>query len=1319
MLTLINLCISAQIILHEAANITQSTATLSADFPNLNAEHGFQYKYGTLPQIDEFSKVALSPYSDPVQLDTDNWRIRSGKGYVENLSGLSGTITTTIVLYKATTISFDWSIDAQEGCAYLRFCQESVLGSSSGIRYVEIERISGDHPFSKFSIQLSEGEHHLKWEYVQVTPSSVGLDIAQIKNITIENTLPGEWKNVIIPDSEVTLENLIPNSNVLYQAFENGSNTLSKINTFTTDSIDIEPSYISSLTQTTATITNNTGNSEVVLEKGVNYVYISPLLSNLVADTTDCSGMTISASDKWKALNGRVEYNVTTESGFVYGTIILTLTVSGEKYAKSKIEFDITNDGTYFSGCYFGLFLDNNKNVNQTFPKGSGHYSIELTSGSHILTFKTQRQNSSASGGTVSISGLRGQNIVGAESFNTVYSETSDVKLENLKPDNTYMAQGFVRPLEYSAEPQAWQGETSPWFRINTLPVIVKSDTCNVRQSSLTINGIVDKGDASISYAGVQYRALNGTWISLIADNNASSFSHNISRLKPGTEYECRAYATPVDCDTVFSNIIKFQTKEVIAKKPTIIKLSQHEAILLGEVIFGDANIYRCGMQFRKSDSSTWEEIEDDGESSTFSLVKKNLEMGVSYQTRTFVQAAGCDVIYSEILEFTTLDTYFLSCNSDVCTQISVTLEASLADVDEGTIIENYGFEYYIDSDGFFENADSFVKSELFDVPVTPIDNKLKTIITGLAPSMRICWRVYAIIDGTKFYYSGIYNSEWNFAQTDKATIKVSVQSITQTTITLELNTSQNGDAHVSKIEYALANSLQDTQIYSTCGNILTLSNLNPDTQYNLRFRGTVNNMLCPLLKDLNWDYSWFEYKTLPVTVDVSFNNITQTKALMKVQVNSGDATVTNLRYQLGHGEIQPCSEYNSLINLQPGQKHNVTIYANVNGVEKYWTTSASDSPFEFTTKSVTTSVSASEIFQTSAIISWSSNIGDATFIASGLEINEVTYQSDEPSGVKVCTELLPNKTYSYRSYVETVESGRIYSSSHSLTTKIIVCQTLPVSNISNRSATMNGTIECDDLSSAEFGFQWKQMEGWLSDPAYTKGHKLEDGSIAVSLVNGMLEPNTDYQYRTAVRYLGNIYFASEWKTFRTESEFIFYPTSVFTLFRTDRENNSLVLCGYYIAGSETIVSQGYEYWLTANSGNQSRAAQNPIVINTDDSMIHEFTVGELADGNYSVRAFVKTESGSIIYGSTLGFTSSSNGYSGIDIIEPEQTEIISSNGTIRFINAESLDCYIYNSYGQLLIHKRINDNYEEISLTPHHLYFITLSNGLTKKIIL
>lgn len=605
----------------------------------------------------------------------------------------------------------------------------------------------------------------------------------------------------------------------------------------------------------------------------------------------------------------------------------------------------------------------------------------------------------------------------------------------------------------------------------------------------------------------------------------------------------------------------------------------------------------------------------------------------------------------------------------------------------------------------------------MIDVNVTPNGNELKTVITGLAPYMGIRWRAYAKINGEKTYFTSYKNLGWDFAGTDRAKISATIKKITQTSICLELDATQEGDAVVSQIEYALANTVQDTHSYSICGNTLTLENLIPNRQYNVRFRGLVNNRYCPLLKELPSDYSWFEYKTLPVNVSVSISNITQTKAKMEVVFDSGDADVSDIRYRLNYSDILPYTNNQILNNLVPGNTYSITIYAKVNGEEMSWTKNSSDNAFSFTTKSVSANVYIQENYQTAAKISWSVNVGDATFVNSGLEIGDKEVNSDSESGERIFNELVPNRSYSCRSYVETSEGGRVYSTQRTFTTKAISTSTLSVTNISNRSATMNGEIDCDSYSSAEFGFQWKQMEGWQSAPAFTKGIKREDGEITVSLVNGMLEPNTDYQYRTAVRYLDNIYTSNDWQTFRTESEFIYYPASVYTVFRTDRENNALILCGYYIAGSETITSQGYEYWQTDQHSSRAYAPQNVVTINTDESMQHIFSSGDLSNGSYAVRAFVKTGTGETLYGATLGFNVSDKGYAGIDSIVSDNVRVFADGSTLKVVNGTNLSCYIYDLRGLLIAEKVAMSEYEDFHLIENSIYIIKLSNGKVLKI--
>lgn len=1321
---LVNL--SAQITLHEATNVTQTKATLSADFPDLNSEHGFQYKYGTLPEIDEFSKVALAPISDPVLLATsaNAWSARTIMGWVEsnsNLSvGQSSVMSAKVKFSETTTVTFEWSVDSEEGIGILSFI---VDGNT-------VNEISGAVDFMQVSYQATAGEHTLQWQYKKTAATNVGLDLGKVRNIDLQNTTEREWINSLTEQ----LHGLYPSQNYIYRAYTKSDGVIqySSIMQFQTLCIGYDDMSASTITQTTACINVNPNFGDATDVEFSMLAGIKKKPKYLTNKDLEYCVLNYNQRDS-TAID--FEFSTGGWEKYAYSEGGIYIRNASEPYVKAKCLLTEKSDVSFtweisgfsnapydrYSEAYF--YVDGVLCASAYYKELHGKaesITIEVEPGFHLFEWKFDLARGISTPAFARLADIKIPNVSEFSSIvNPVPVLTFPINLQGLRPNTEYGVIVQSTPKFDSELSPRWINGDTELLTFTTLNVKISDINCiQTTQSTATIHSVVHGGDATIIATGLQYKDVTGfRWTDYPKVVTETELTQNITRLKPNTTYNYRSYLQAQDCDTVFSEIGEFTTLAVEALKPTAIRIAQHEAELQGRVHFGDASIYQRGMQFRKSGETAWEEVEDGGNDSIYTLVKKNLEMGAKYETRTYIQPAGCDVIYSDILEFTTLDSYFVNCNSNGRTQISVTFAATLTDVDEDIPVEQYGFEYFIDSDGFFESADSYVKSDIYDVPVIPNGKELKTTITGLCPSLGLKWRAYALVAGNKVYFSGIRNNEWNYARTDRATIKVSIESATQTSIVLKLDATQDGDAHVSQIEYALANSVQETEAYSICGNTLTINNLEPGKQYNIRFRGTVNDRVCPLLKDTSWDYSWFEYQTLPITVDVKFSNITQTKANMKVEVNSGDAPISGLRYRIGYGEITQCQETNLLTNLIPDQTYSVTIYANVNGKEMTWSANASDVPFKFTTKSVSSYVTINDISQTSAKIKCSSNYGDATYISSGLELGSLILNSESQDFEKVLTELLPEQSYSCRSFVETEEGGRVYSQLRTFTTMNIECETLPVSNISNRSATMNGTIECDSYSSAEFGFQWKQMEGWVSDPAFTKGRKLDDGTISVALVNGMLEPNTDYQYRAAVRYQDHIYYAPNWAAFRTESEFIYYPASVYTVYRTDRENNALVLCGYYVAGSESVVSQGYEYWQTGNSYIQAKSPQSPVIIYTDESMQHEFAPGELPNGNYNVRAFVKTESGNTIYGATLGFTSSTNGYSGVEIIDSDLPYIVAERGIVKVYNANQLDCVIYSVNGQILANRTITDSYDEFRLTTGNYIIVSLSNGLRKKI--
>lgn len=1325
-LAVITNVVHAQIVLHEATDITQTKATLSADFPDLSVEHGFQYKYGTLPEIDDFSKLALSPLSDPVQINTtDNaWSARTVKGWVESKSNLAvgqtSVMSATVNFSEPTTVTFEWSVDSEEGIGLLSFIVDGNI----------VSEISGAVDFTKVSCQVTAGEHTLQWQYKKTAATNVGLDLGMVRNINLQNTTGGEWLPVTTELNSIRLENLYPGANYIFRAYYGTKQNNSALGAFKTLSIPdpIGGVCLEALTQTKASIRTKVNDIDASTRK------------DLIVSTLKDGDTSFVGTCKYL-----MEYSETS---------LLDVGVRGTCYANSNGYVY-----TIFPSNIDGLLLYYHINITEPFKiKFKWGCKGKNTTNSASITFciddveirRLTASNDDLTTDIIEVNNIEPGvhtltwNAYGVSGFYaqvgscTLERQTSWEKiipfnmqdeafeLTNLLPNHFYQSRIRISPNFESPLEQTWVESYSDWNTFTTLPVTAELLPCeNIKQASITIRGKVDGGDATIIAAGLQYKDATGTrWTEYPKGVTEKELSQNITRLKPSTTYHYRSYIQAQDCDTVFSEIGEFATLAVEPLKPTAVRLAQHEAGLLGKVRFGDASIYFRGMQFRKSGETEWEEVEDGGNDSIYTLVKKNLEMGTKYEARTYIQPAGCDILYSDILEFTTRDNYFTALKSEERTQTTVQFSATLADVDEDVTVEEYGFEYYLDSDGFFENEENFIKSDVIRIPVVPENGQITTTVTGLTPHYGLRFRAYIKINGDYIYYASYKSWTWDFSGTERATINVEVKELTQTSVTLKLDETQDGDAVVSQIEYAFAYSLQDKGEYQVCGNELLINNLVPATKYNLQFRGTVNGRLCPLLLNTSWDYSWFEFTTQSVIISATFTNITQTKATMKVSVDAGDAEVTDLKYCLNYGEYTDCGETVNLSGLAPGTQYTIQFSGKVNGTTCYWDIQPETyDPYRFTTKAVSVSTHSSEIAQTSAIINWTYNCGDATYASSGVEYGATSDMMDSKSsddGEMRLTELAPNTTYYWQAYVETDEGGKVYSQRYSFRTSAISCATLPVSKISNRSATMNGTIDCDSYSSVEFGFQWKQMEGWNSEPAFTKGVKKEDGSISVALVNGMLEPNTDYQYRAAVRYNGNIYYANNWETFRTESEYVYYPASVYTIYRTDRENNCLILCGYYVAGSEDVVAQGYEYWNTSAYSHSNRAyaeANNVIQITTDESMEYILDLKTLVDGNYSVRAFVKTSSGTTIYGETLAFGVQSGAITGIDNVEREGVRYSISNGILSIYNAASMSCTIYNLQGQIVECRQSMTDNEQFHLATGVFYIVRLSNGIVHKI--
>ena len=923
--------------------------------------------------------------------------------------------------------------------------------------------------------------------------------------------------------------------------------------------------------------------------------------------------------------------------------------------------------------------------------------------------------------------------------------------LSSLKPNTEYIYRSFIQASKCDTIFSGVTAFTTTGVRA------IQPTVVSTTQATAKLQGTVDYGDADIYGCGMQFKPLagDGEWETREYRGEGEIFTFDFSGLHVNTSYTARTYVERLG-GTIYSDTLVFNTKGIELFIDSITDVYQRSAVVHGRILKGDGSevINRQMIVYKTTETYKGKEFD-----STYKLGNYDT-ITISSETERFTQeiqiepgyvfgaelqataegkefSIGTPLIHaatvevndpdfiramtkegsSQFIHVESRDSHWNAYGKYIECHNNTNKGENMPLYIEFEIKETATISFYWIVSGHTKWDDSRMSCSIDGHWVGDIDTDKTsngTIAVHLeAGKHTILWttRAYGPFSG-RIYNLDIPRSAVPLL-TDEERIcyapffleAQTVKDITQTTATIQANISSTNEKGV---EYSFYDE-SGTQVIATIKDSIlsaSVTGLMPNTEY--KYYAVAKTSDGQEYKDS------ICFKTLPVTVSLSTSNVTQTTATVSVNTNAGTATINNMKYKVGYyGNWKTLTGNSiSLTRLSPNSDYRVYLQWEVMGTNYY-------NSIDFKTASIYVYAGTVTPLQTSALVKMGTiRVGTATKTASGIVLNNETYTLNEGDSIRV-TELMPNTKYSCTYFVDTEEGGRV-SVSKDFTTLPITIKTEPVSNISNRSATMNGTIDCDNYSSAEFGFQWKQMEGWNSDPAFTKGVKDDEGNISVTLVNGMLEPNTDYQYRTSIRYKGQIYYASNWVTFRTESEFVYYPASVYTLFRTDRENNCLILCGYYVAGSEIVTAQGYEYWINQSETRSdvmvSASANNVVTITTDESMLYSLNLETLVNGNYSVRAFVTTSSGVTTYGKTLTFGVQNQADA---IVEVENGDIrLSTIGTTLIVhNAMSLSCSIYTLNGTCVAQRKLTGDYEKFELQQHAVYIVRLNNGTSYKI--
>lgn len=1300
------------VITESATDVTQTRATLSAIFAEESTQNGFQFKYGELPELNDFDRVALDPSSEPFTFDTKScyygWKARANKGWVEsyydtNAQRFDSYFYTTLNLQQpGAIVEFEWQVSSEENAGSLEFW---VNGS-------RVASITGETEFQTYrhTINLT-GDIQILWQYKRTRAENSGYGMGYIRNIKFKDCLSGLWITLPADDSQAHLSGLYPGQGYVWRAFsvkpDAPTDTIfSSITQFKTDSIKVSNPVITP-TQSRAKVSYAAAVGDAQVETGIvlNPIELTPFQTAVLASDSD--PLTFQNSTQWYySLYSSPTYVGYNRGGYDY-PLKATFTLTEEtditfKWSVGGYHSTVTTNK--IARAFFYIDGVEQKKI-EVAPSGTvtkGEESFHLSAGEHTVSWR----GTSASGYSLDVRlwDVKINNV----DFNrpktipaTIENDSVNYYVTGLKPGTDYRYYTFMRPTFESQLDKKWDIADTPIQSFSTLPISVEPLLAiDNTQTSFTARGVMDVGDANIVARGIQYRINSGTvWstpknVSVVDD----TLFVNVKNLRPSTSYAFRAFVQAEGCDTVFSKAIIANTKAVKPLQPVLVSRTQHTVTIRGEIDAGEADIYTSGIQFRKFGEEEWEDLEGDEDQTVFTLTKTGLDMNTGYQARTYVQPYGSGIVYSDILYLWTKNIEVFI-DSIKPSYRSVTAYGRVSPGDDNVAKASYWC--YLDKDNE-RTGDITLQDTTF---VFTIDN--------LGPGMKFELSVQAENDkgvqsgNTTTCFTLSYFSRCTYNNISPTAVQVFAVLNEAAERAKSYSINFSGEDYVKSVPVEVRRGeSDDSSIYYYISE--TFEGLRPARNY--RFTMSVE------LEDTTFIETGLWLKTQSVNVGLASYNITQTTAQFNYVF--GIQEVTNTRYSLTGNESDavPYTNEINLTGLIPDTRYNLYIFYEVNGGSYIYTAPT------FRTLGVEISFADDEYYnkyqsearQTSVLVGLNPYYGTATLEEMGVIVNNDRRVVFDSLRCYV-NELLPGQQYRLQPYIVTKEGGLVQSyQTCYITTKSIELTTLKPTNISNRSATLNGIIDCDDLSSAEFGFQWKEKTGWTTEPRFTKGRKLSGSdSISVALVNGMLKPDTEYEYRTAVRYKDSIYYAEQWYELRTELEYVFYPATCYTLFRTDSENNCLVLCGYYIAGSESIISQGYEYWLNNSGSNVRHRTSDKNVILTDSTMVGRLELSSLADGIYSIRAFTTTESGTT-YGQTLSFKVG-NISTGIEDTDTPDVMIYADHRNIVVKNAHGQHLIIVDLNGRQFYNGKPQQ--EEVIPVMKGIYIVRLSNGTARKL--
>ena len=228
-----------------------------------------------------------------------------------------------------------------------------------------------------------------------------------------------------------------------------------------------------------------------------------------------------------------------------------------------------------------------------------------------------------------------------------------------------------------------------------------------------------------------------------------------------------------------------------------------------------------------------------------------------------------------------------------------------------------------------------------------------------------------------------------------------------------------------------------------------------------------------------------------------------------------------------------------------------------------------------------------------------------------------------------------------------------IHIGSSSFSTNELHLTTQDAKATSLSSVRLIATTNCDATTGT--GFEWRRYDAPAEMPSSKVSCPIVDGMLVGSLRG--VRDDAYYKYRPFYTSAsGNSYYG-EWIAFFTGDANVYFEPEVRTYYDYSIANNSVVVKGYALEGTDVITAQGFEYWKTGSTITPS-STENRMTV-TASGITMSATLANLDyNSTYKYRAFVTTAKGTT-YGDEVEFETG-NDPVGVEsiIIDKSATEV-------------------------------------------------------------